>query len=448
MSSPLQSLPSASVTRTSAPTAVAIATADPGFHARCRALLPAGCRLLDPGMEIEQLDLVLLDAAWSGTHGARTAVAEASEVLVIGAGDQLARARAALARSCTTVAIPISDPELGGEIDRALNRAAADRELRTLRALVAEPAEGLVVGRAQTTRTLREHLLREAGGDAPIVVLGDPGSGRTHVAKALHLLSPRRARPCVVIRCGDGPEVSLWRALFGREADGGPGALRAAHLGTLVLDDLDRLGEAAAERLLRRIAEEPQCDARVVITARGTTAGESDDGSRFAQRTVPARPLVVPRLRDRRSDIPLLVTHLRGRIAREIGVAPPPPSPEALLSLIAHDWPANVRELEECLVMAATLGVEPVPGLSRRGLAIADPGCATPATSVQPVAPPDRAEAPEGATLAEVERRHILRVLDQVGGHRGQAAERLGIDRRTLYRKLREFGVGSVRLAD
>jgi DNA-binding NtrC family response regulator len=167
-----------------------------------------------------------------------------------------------------------------------------------------------------------------------------------------------------------------------------------------------------------------------VLTARASESDGEQVADLFGERN--ALPIALPPLRERRTDIPLLVQHFRARIAKDTGMALPPITPHMMTPLLAHEWPGNVRELEtwvERLAYAsagssAAAGVSSIP------------------ESVGPSADFARLDAAR-VTLEELERRYVLHVYELERGHQRRCAERLGIDRRTLYRKLKEYREGA-----
>ena len=190
----------------------------------------------------------------------------------------------------------------------------------------------------------------------------------------------------------------------------------------------DRLTRLLAERAVRRAgAEDVQVDVRLVFTARCTVT-EGQPAPERVRRAQPASRSPLPPLRERRMDIPLLVQHFRARIADETGMDLPPVTPQMMAPLLAHQWTGNVRELETWV--------------ERLAYSTGASGSATPALeAVGPSADFVRLDAAR-VTLEELERRYVLHVYELERGHQRRCAERLGIDRRTLYRKLKEYRDG------
>ncbi|HEY2027021.1 MAG TPA: helix-turn-helix domain-containing protein, partial [Gemmatimonadaceae bacterium] len=241
--------------------------------------------------------------------------------------------------------------------------------------------------------------------------------------------SDRVGRPFIAVRCHQMQAEALEAELFGV---GREGLLERARGGTLVIDEARSMPRALRERLALVIAQRSvdgrygtgaPVDVRIILTARtsGDLVRSADSPELLGEWNFV--PISLPALRERRSDIPLLVKHFRDRIARDTGTTLPPLSPEEITPLLGHQWPGNVRELEhwvERMVYAAA-------GHEAAKVASAVPG--------SEFAQLDTARL----SLDALERKYILHVLAQEQGHQSRTAERLGIDRRTLYRKLKEY---------
>ena len=340
----------------------------------------------------------------------------------------------------------------------AVERAARDgqlrRELSMLRARLGEASQQALVGRSAGMARVRELIGRAAGSRVPVVISGEAGTGKDVVARLVHDLSERASRPFATVRCGETDPESLARELFGT-AEGGSsraGLLERVRGGTVVIEDASalspalraRLSRVGLTRLTQRIGSEDSlpADVRLILVVR--TGGSVDEvqiprraplaeDDRVASRArdddgrvvddllhaFNAMLIDVPPLRERRSDIPQLVHHFRRRLAAEQGVEPRPMSADDMLPLLGREWTGNVRELETWVERAALV--------SR----------AAQAQSGAQLAGVEFGEAQ--ATLEQLERAYIFHVLAREDGHQSRTAERLGIDRRTLYRKLKQY---------
>lgn len=382
-------------------------------------------------------DVVLLALGRTGLRGVSQLAAAAgdAQLVLFAPPGQEATARDGLRLgACDVVEHNRDMNALLFSLERAAHEARLRRELAALRARLGDETQQALVGRSETMRRVKELIGRAAATRRTVLVTGEPGTGKDVVARLLHELSDRVGRPFVVVRCADGGEVALEAELFGNERGG---LLESARGGTLVLDDVTAFPDALRERLARLLAERVvhragaddavQVDVRLVLTARASDTDSDAVAGLFGERN--ALPIALPPLRERRTDIPLLVQHFRSRIAKETGMELPVVTPQMMTPLLAHQWPGNVRELEtwvERLAYAATGSV-------------AD-ASAVPAP-IGPSADFARLDAAR-VTLEELERRYVLHVYELERGHQRRCAERLGIDRRTLYRKLKEYREG------
>lgn len=393
-------------------------------------------------------DVVLLDLDVTGLQGLTSLAAnsEGAQVVLVTGRDGLDQAREGLRLG----AFDVVEREAGVDallfaVERAAREGVMRRELALLRARVGEAAREALIGKSAAMDRVRELVGRAAATRMTLLVTGEPGTGKDIVARLVHDLSDRAARPYVSVRCGGVPAEALEAELFGTVApDGGAvrrGLFEEARGGTLVLEEVTeipatlraRLAHVLAERAVRRVgngADVVPVDVRLVLMAREAV----DSSPSFSSDALLGRshvlPIALPPLRDRRSDIPQLVQHFRARLGRETGQELPPLAADVVLPLLGQQWPGNVRELEHWVERAAYAPAgERVTGGA---------GVRTPPASE--LAALDEAHY----TLEELERRYILHVLDQEEGHQSRAADRLGIDRRTLYRKLKGYRVDHV----
>ncbi len=279
---------------------------------------------------------------------------------------------------------------------------------------------------------VRAAIERTAPARVHVALIGEPGSGKDLVARHVHYASPRRQAPYQTVRCA-ADTGHLLAALFG--SSGAPGALELCDGGTVVLEDLAEAPAEVQERLVRAIdqgvvqrpgeATPRAADVRLIATIPKSLIGDSRVLATLAERF--GFSLSLPPLRERPGDLEALSAHLLSGIAAGLGRPVPTIDASVMSLLMRHPWPGNVRQLRQVLeraVVAAAGGVIHLADLPEtlRG---------SPAAAV----------AGPILTLAEVERQHLLGVLERLGGNKKGAAEALGIDRSTLYAKLKSYGI-------
>ncbi|MDX1514002.1 MAG: sigma 54-interacting transcriptional regulator [Gammaproteobacteria bacterium] len=309
-----------------------------------------------------------------------------------------------------------------------------------------------IVGRSAAIKMLLDNVERVAGTDSTVLVLGETGTGKELVARAIHQRSQRADRPLITVNCASLPRDLVESELFGHEKGAFTGATRQrrgrfelADGGTIFLDEVGELPLETQAKLLRVLQEQQfervggsetlRCDVRV-ITATNRNLAEAVESGQFRTDLyyrLNVFPVTVPPLRARRDDIPLLARHFLEKAARRLGRRIDELS-EAFVEAARHyDWPGNVRELENVIERAVILSPGPM-------LEVTQPlgPSATGAAGVS-VATEEPA-----MTLEAVERRHILRVLEKTGwvveGPRG-AAGILGLNPSTLRGRLRKLGI-------
>ena len=319
--------------------------------------------------------------------------------------------------------------------ENAVLRQALKQEYRFRDLLSKSPAMQAVFELARTA----------AHSNSTILVLGESGSGKEVLARAIHGESPRNDGPFVAVSCAALTESLLESELFGHERGAFTGAIarrkgkfEAANGGTLFLDEVGDIGPKLQLDLLRVLEErkvhrvggnEPiDVDVRIIAATnrdlkKAVVEGKFREDLFYRLNVI---PILIPPLRQRREDVPLLVENFVERLAVEMKKRLDGVSPEAMTALMAHDWPGNVRELRNVLERGAVVATGAVIQLADLGL-------------------PTRAEAPPKpgtlASLEEVEKRHVAAVLAHTGGNVSQSARILGIDRVTLYNKMRKYGI-------
>ncbi|HEV2735496.1 MAG TPA: sigma-54 dependent transcriptional regulator, partial [Longimicrobiaceae bacterium] len=279
-----------------------------------------------------------------------------------------------------------------------------------------------------------------------VLIRGETGTGKELVARAIHFNSPQAGEPFVAINCTAIAENLLESELFGHVRGAFTGAVgdrkgrfELAGNGTIFLDEIGDTAPAFQAKLLRVLQEREfypvggerprRTEARVIAATHRPIEELIGQGSfredlYFRLRVV---EIVVPPLRERRDDIPLLAEHLLARAAREIHkdvrIIPAP----VMKALQAYDWPGNVREMENTITRAAVLAHGPAISLENLGL------------GTVPVKGAASASGPEGTTLDEVERLQVERILQRTGGNKRRAARLLGISRPRLDRLLAKY---------
>jgi DNA-binding NtrC family response regulator len=336
--------------------------------------------------------------------------------------------------------------ELGGEEGRLGRLARAP--LREEELAGAPTAFGPALGASPAMRRLFALLARLAPTELTVTLMGETGTGKDVLARAIHQASSRAQQPFVVFDCGAVAPSLIESELFGHEKGAFTGAIgdrrgafERAHRGTLFLDEIGELSldlqpkllRALEHRSVRRVGggEDRPVDVRI-IAATNRDLEEQVRKHVFREDLffrLMAAVLHVPPLRERREDLPQLVQRFLGDAGRPLAIAP-----ETLELLAAYDWPGNVRELKNVIASAAALADG--PRLEPRHLVVFRP-------QKRPGAPPGPTAAPPagGQTLEQLEKAAIEQALQQFDGNRTRAARSLGIAASTLYEKLRRYGL-------
>ena len=321
-----------------------------------------------------------------------------------------------------------------------------------------------LVGAARPMQQLFKELGQVAAARASVLIVGETGSGKELVARALHASQHEgTAQPFVAVNCSALVETLLESELFGHEKGAftgatqtKPGRLELAGQGTLFLDEIGELPAGLQSKLLRVLQEREYervggtrslpLEARVVAATHRDLGAEVQAGRFRADLHQRLRVLTlrVPPLRERREDIPLLVEHLLSRLGPRHGRKTIKKVSRAAIALLRQrDWPGNVRELENVLTRAAVLcpGEVLLDEHVLEALAAVEPG------GVEPGKPGERRSSSVDplaglGSLDDVERAHLVRVFELTGRHRGKTCAILRISRPTLERKLRRWGLG------
>jgi two-component system, NtrC family, response regulator AtoC len=412
-------------------------------------------------------DAVLLDLKMPGRDGLEVlgelgpALADLPVIVVTAFGGSAAAIEAMRRGAYDYLSKPFDLDELVLTLKRALKQRALAFEVKALRARAAEepndaPDEGIdsepeLIGQSAAMREVFKLIGLAAATDASVLIVGESGTGKELVAAALHRHSDRAAGPFIRVNCGALPEGLIESELFGHERGAftgadrqRPGRFERASGGTIFLDEVGELPLSAQAKILRVLqqhefervggTETLRTDARVV-SATHRDLGKEVAAGRFREdlyyRLNVAR-IIIPPLRDRPVDIPILAEYILRRVERRHGWGELSLSSEALAAISERPWPGNVRQLENALARAA---------IAARGRAILPEHLDADELSDLsfPVVVDSTEHVPLRAMLAEVERRAIARALAACNGNRTKTAERLGISRRQLFDKIREY---------
>ena len=390
---------------------------------------------------------------------------EVSVILITGFGSVNSAVEAMREGAFDYLTKPIQPEELEETITRALSQYEPPAD--TLQ----DPFAG-VIGEDPSMQKLFSMVRSVANSQATVLLEGESGTGKRVVAQAIHRADPkRRLQPFVEISCGALPETLLESELFGHVKGSFTGAIRdkqgrfeVANGGTILLDEIDAFTPALQVKLLRVIQErlyERVGDTRTmrvdvrIIAATNCTLSELVKQRKFREDLYYRLHVIamrLPSLRERKSDLPLLIKHFIERSARAMGKTINGVSEDAMQALTSYAWPGNIRELENIIERAvilaqhATLEVDDLPDDLRyhadataTAMAVDDRAEEAAAALSSP------AQGALGAQLKDAlrspERDIILKVLADVRWNRSEAAKRLGIHRSTLYHKIRQLGI-------
>jgi DNA-binding NtrC family response regulator len=359
--------------------------------------------------------------------------------------------------------LTVSKPEVAAKVTRGRNLSGnrslqPDMNQSLVQSRSETPAEpkAALIGSSRAMKQLFTIIERIAPMDSSVLITGATGTGKELVARAIHQRSRRAKAPFIDINCSAIPDTLVEAELFGHQRGTFTGAhetrrglFEEASGGTIFLDEVDALDLSAQakllrvlqERTLRRVGgrENIPIDVRIIsATNRDLSVAIAEGKFRadllFRLRVV---PLHMPTLKERDDDIKLLVDHFLRRHTERWEMKARRFSAEALAALLEYHWPGNVRELENAVEYALAIGVHEELGLDDL----------PPNVLTDTEAKKDAFEeyAAKNLPLVEVERRHIISMLQRFGGHHIKTAAALGIDRRTLYRKLQQYKLTSNR---
>ncbi|MBP6876063.1 MAG: sigma-54-dependent Fis family transcriptional regulator [Candidatus Eisenbacteria bacterium] len=343
---------------------------------------------------------------------------------------------------------PFRTQELLIAVSAALRERHLLQELASLRAQFSQgPLD--MIAESPAMRRVLDVITRAAAADTAVLLTGESGTGKEVLARVLHARSPRLGHPFLAINCAAIPETLLESQLFGHRRGAFTdarqdrmGLFQEAEGGTVFLDEIGDMPLGLQAKILRVLQEKEvhplgapapiAVDVRIVASTNRDLAALMREGKfredlYYRLNVISVR---VPPLRERPDDLLPLIAHFLEKHGRRLGREGCKLSTEALQLLQRHAWPGNVRELENAIERALVLSRQGTIGPADlpEGL-----GCAPASPAVE--------EMPR--SVADIERDHILRVLHSVAGNKTAAARLLGLDRKTLYRKLQSYGLGS-----
>lgn len=341
---------------------------------------------------------------------------------------------------------PLDPDEIAHLVSNAMShRRAKEENVRLKEHIEVATRPNEMIGQSAAMKRVFEAIETVGPTDATVLITGESGTGKELVARAIHYASPRRFHPLVAVHCGALTETLLESELFGHEKGAFTGAqyrkkgkFEVAEGGTIFLDEIGDISLKTQTDMLRVLQEREitrvggnqsiKVDFRVVAATNRPLEQMIEEGK--------FRPdlyyrlnvfrIELPPLRDRREDIPLLVNAFVRKFSREMSKRITRVNPRAMDALQQYNWPGNVRELENAVERAMVVAQE--PEIREQDFTIR--------AGVQVLGN----QAADGRTLDDIEKAHILRVLEDCGGNQTRAAEVLDIDRVTLHHKLKKYG--------
>jgi two-component system response regulator HydG len=414
--------------------------------------LAASARLGLTLLERRSFDVILLDLLMPDLDGlealkkVRALDPEVEVIIITGYGTIQSAVESIKAGAFHFLSKPFVPDDLRHLVGRALEKRRLDLENIYLRQeLKSKDETSILVYESESMGRIMDMVTRVAPTDSTVLITGESGTGKGLVARKIHHLSQRARRPFITVDCGTLVETLFESELFGHVKGSFTGAdankigkFELAQYGTLFFDEISNISLEVQAKLLRAVEERKiskvgshrviTVDVRIVAATNKDLPRAIKDGA-FREDLFYRLNVVLiqmPPLRQRKSDIPLLVNHFlekyNARLKKNIrGV-----SPEAMDLLVRHDWPGNVRELENTVERLVVLS---------RGSYLEPADLVFAGTILTPSAPSS------SVSLRDLERDHILHTLQRFDGHKSDAARALGIDRKTLREKLRRYNI-------
>ncbi len=410
------------------------------------------------GLEIAlhaDIDLVITDLRMPGVSGEEVLRRVATEtpgipvIVLTGHGTVESAVEAMRAGAYDFLTKPLNLDRLSLLVKRALQNRELSLQNRELeREIAGKKSFEHIIGKSQAMLKVFDVVRRVAPTRASVLITGESGVGKELIANALHNLSPRKEKPFVKVHCAALAETLLESELFGHEKGSFTGAIarkrgrfELANQGTIFLDEIGEIDQTVQIKILRVLQERKfervggedtlEVDVRVVTATNRDLEREIAEG-RFREDLYYRLNVVrihVPPLRERKDDLPLMIASFLGEFARENGKKVEGIDPKARSALYAYDWPGNVRQLRNCIESAVVMTSGPLITLDDLPPSIRS-GDEKPSIRI-----------PVGVTMAEAEREIIMQTLSAQNGNKSKTAETLGIGRKTLHRKLDEYGL-------
>ncbi len=404
----------------------------------------------------ESFDIVLLDIKMPGIGGIETLrrLKEMDPVITIlivtGYPSIDSAVKAIKLGAYDYITKPFTPDVLRVAINRALERKSLlSANLQLRRQLKAKNETDIIVGQSEVMRNIYELVRRTAPTDSTVLITGESGTGKELIARAVHTYSLRQDKEFITVDCSALVETLLESELFGHVKGSFTGAIQTkygsfelANGGTFFFDEIGNLSLDTQAKLLRVIQEKEVkpvgSEKTLKVDVRIIAATNQDLKPAIARKTfredlyyrLNVFPIHIPPLRERKEDIPLLANNFLQKYNKKRKIPVTQIERETMSLLMSYDWPGNVRELENAIERAliledgATLLPRSFPWIKAKRTTIS-----------LPISPNDY-------HLEAIERHHIMMVLNETKGHKGKAASLLGIDRKTLYTKIKKYELG------
>jgi DNA-binding NtrC family response regulator len=434
---------------------------DNGFTAHVASTAKEAQKVFAP----DTFDLVLTDLVMEGMNGIellewiKSRSPETPVLMITGYGSVRTAVEAIRQGAYDYITKPCDNDELLIKIRRVLDVRKKDRELRQLR----EELRGTysfdsIISQSDPMKQVFKLVRQVADTDATVLILGETGTGKEMLAKAIHHNSPRKAKPFVVITCSALNESLLESELFGHEKGAFTGALRArigkfedANGGTVFLDEIGDIPSHLQTKLLRVLQEKEiervgsnkplPIDVRVIAATNKDLQEMTKNGS-FREDLyyrLNVFPILLPALKQRLDDVPLLVRHFLQKHGSLSAGRSMSFSASALSALMSHNWPGNIRELENVVKRGIIKSDGEVIG------AVEIPGRTNASDLPETVTPEIAVDAPFKEYMKKIvgdaESRYLAHMLEEHQGNVKVVAESMDLDRKTVYKKIEEYGI-------